>query len=152
MNTFHFSSLISFLPALLGAMTVLQAGLNKKIGQEWGLPAAAWLNAAVVLLACCLILLLAFVTKSEQWHFQFRLESFSWWYLVPGLCGLALIFGGPYSMQKWGATHTFILFISAQLLSSLLWDLKVENREISLTRYLGIAITWIGALITLWKK
>ena len=66
MNTFHFSSLISFLPALLGAMTVLQAGLNKKIGQEWGLPAAAWLNAAVVLLACCLILLLAFVNKSEQ--------------------------------------------------------------------------------------
>lgn len=133
-------------------MTVLQAGLNKKIAQEWGLPAAAWLNAGVVFLATCLILLLPFLSKSQQLPFQLRLESFSWWYLIPGLCGLALIFGGPYSMQKWGATHTFILFISAQLLASLVWDWKVENREISLTRYLGIAITWIGALITLWKK
>ncbi len=152
MNSFHFSSLISLLPALLGAGSVLQAGLNKKIAEQWGLPFAAWFNAAVVLVATCLILLFIFLSKSDQELFQIRWDQFSWWYLLPGLCGLALIFGGPYSMQKWGATHTFVLLISAQLLTSLIWDLKVENRSISIGRYLGIAITWLGAIITIWKK
>lgn len=148
-NNFSF---IQFLPAILGSLSVLQAGLNKKIAQAWGLPAATWLNAFVLFFSASVLLWLISQNKIQGFNFQFRAELFSWWFLIPGLLGLALVFGGPYSMQKWGATHTFTLFISAQLLTSIIWDLKVENVSIAPSRYLGIAITWLGALLTVWKK
>ena len=41
------NSIISFSPALLGIVVVLQAGLNKKIAANWGLTTAVLLNAIV---------------------------------------------------------------------------------------------------------
>lgn len=152
MNESFFKSALMCIPAILGALSVLQAGLNKKIAQAWGLPAAVWFNSLILLIASSLLLCIVWLSKIESLQFQFRQESFNWWFLLPGLLGLALVFGGPYSMQKWGAVHTFILFISAQLLTSVLWDLKIENANITPMRYLGLAITWLGAIITVWKK
>lgn len=152
MNESFFKSALMCTPALLGVLSVLQAGMNKKIAQAWGLPAAVWFNSMILFMAASLLLWLASQSKIETLQFQFRQDNFYWWFALPGILGLILVFGVPYSMQKWGAIHTFILFISAQLLTSVLWDLKVENISIPPMRYLGLVITWLGAIITIWKK
>jgi bacterial/archaeal transporter family-2 protein len=135
---------ISFAPALLGVIVVVQAGLNKKISAHWGLPAAVLLNAIVF--AAIALCVFALQTPSEQ-KSPFDLKNFSWWYLIPGALGCLLVFGGPWAISRWGAVHTFILIISAQLFTSLIWDLKIENLEVSKMRLAGIALAWIGAVL-----
>lgn len=135
------NTVISFLPALLGVVVVLQAGLNRKISGQWGLPSAVFLNALVFAVIAGTVLLF------QNGKSTFDLKSFSWWYLVPGALGCILVFGGPWAIAKWGAVHTFILIISAQLLASLIWDVKIESIPVSNLRIAGIALAWIGAVL-----
>ncbi len=144
------NSLISFSPALLGLVVVLQAGLNKKIAAQWGLTTAVLLNAVVFAVLAVLFYSLA-VWKSDLFSpnmkSAFDLKTFSWWYLIPGALGCVLVFGGPWAISRWGAVHTFILIISAQLLASLLWDMYVESIPVSTLRIAGIVLAWLGAIL-----
>ncbi len=144
------NSLISFSPALLGLVVVLQAGLNKKIAAQWGLTTAVLLNAVVFAVLAVLFYSLA-LWKSDLFSpslkSAFDPKTFSWWYLVPGALGCILVFGGPWAISRWGAVHTFILIISAQLLASLLWDMYVESIPVSTLRIAGIVLAWLGAIL-----
>lgn len=135
------NSWLSFLPAILGIVVVLQAGLNKKISAQWGIASAVLLNALVFLIIAAVVFIFS-NAKS-----QIDVKSFSWWYLVPGILGCVLVFGGPLAIAKWGAVHTFILIISAQLLASLIWDSQVEGLATSPLRIAGIALAWLGAVL-----
>lgn len=136
------NSWVSFLPAILGVVVVLQAGLNKKISALWGISGAVLLNALVFLIIATVAYF--FVPNMKG---NIELKSFSWWYLVPGTLGCILVFGGPMAIMRWGAVHTFILIISAQLLASLVWDSQVEGLPVSTMRIAGIALAWIGAVL-----
>ncbi len=136
------NSWVSFLPALLGVVVVLQAGLNKKISALWGISGAVLLNALVFLAIATVAYF--FVPNMKG---NIELKSFNWWYLVPGTLGCILVFGGPMAIMRWGAVHTFILIISAQLLASLVWDSQVEGMPVSTMRIAGIALAWIGAVL-----
>ena len=74
-------------------------------------------------------------------------KTFTWWYLIPGLLGCILVFGGPWAISRWGAVHTFILIISAQLLASLFWDMYIETIPVSTLRIVGIMLAWLGAIL-----
>ena len=136
------NSWVSFLKALLGVVVVLQAGLNKKISALWGISGAVLLNALVFLAIATVAYF--FVPNMKG---NIELKSFNWWYLVPGTLGCILVFGGPMAIMRWGAVHTFILIISAQLLASLVWDSQVEGMPVSTMRIAGIALAWIGAVL-----
>lgn len=136
------NSWVSFLPALLGVVVVLQAGLNKKISAVWGISGAVLLNALVFLVIATVAY---FFVPNMKGHIE--LKSFNWWYLVPGALGCLLVFGGPMAIMRWGAVHTFILIISAQLLASLIWDSQIEGLPVSTMRIAGIALAWIGAVL-----
>ncbi len=144
------NSLISFSPALLGIVVVLQAGLNKKIAANWGLTTAVLLNA-IVFAVLAVVLYSLNVWKSdlfpENMKAVFNYKTFSWWYLVPGVLGCVLVFGGPWAVSRWGAVQTFILIISAQLVASLLWDIYIESIPVSTLRAAGIVLAWAGAII-----
>jgi transporter family-2 protein len=137
------NSLVSFLPAILGVVVVLQAGLNKKISAQWGITGAVLLNAIVFLVIAGVV----YGLRLPHLKGEIEMKSFSWWYLVPGVLGCVLVFGGPMAISRWGAVHTFILIISAQLLASLVWDSQIEGLSISTMRLVGIALAWIGAVI-----
>lgn len=137
------NQLINFSPAILGFVVVLQAGLNKKIAAQWGLSTAVLLNAVVFAILAFAVYALG-LWKTEA---AVSTRSFSWWYLIPGALGCVLVFGGPWAITKWGALHTFILVISAQLLASLLWDMYVEDIPVTTLRLAGVGITWVGALL-----
>lgn len=136
------NSWVSFLPALLGVVVVLQAGLNKKISAVWGISGAVLLNALVFLVIATVAYF--FVPNMKG---NIELKNFNWWYLVPGTLGCILVFGGPMAIMRWGAVHTFILIISAQLLASLVWDSQIEGMPVSTMRIAGIALAWIGAVL-----
>lgn len=136
------NSWVSFLPAILGVVVVLQAGLNKKISAQWGISGAVLLNALVFFVIAGVTYLFAPNLKGN-----IELKSFNWWYLIPGALGCILVFGGPMAIMRWGAVHTFILIISAQLLASLVWDSQVEGLPVSTMRIAGIALAWIGAIL-----
>ncbi|MCM2352842.1 MAG: DMT family transporter [Pseudobdellovibrio sp.] len=136
------NSWVSFLPALLGVVVVLQAGLNKKISAVWGISGAVLLNALVFLV---IAMVAYFFVPNMKGNIE--LKNFNWWYLVPGTLGCILVFGGPMAIMRWGAVHTFILIISAQLLASLVWDSQIEGMPVSTMRIAGIALAWIGAVL-----
>ena len=144
------NSIISFSPALLGIVVVLQAGLNKKIAANWGLTTAVLLNA-IVFAVLAIVLYSLNIWKSdlfpENMKAVFNYKTFSWWYLIPGALGCILVFGGPWAVSRWGAVHTFILIISAQLLASLLWDIYIESVPVTTLRAVGIVLAWVGAII-----
>lgn len=142
--------LIHFTPAVLGALVVLQAGLNRKIAAQWGLPVATVLNATVLAIGAFALLALSLSRSSALGteltsHFDPKLARL--WFVAPGLIGLCLVFGGPWAVARWGAVHTFVFLVSGQLLASLFWDWKVEGLPISKERLLGIALAWAGAWI-----
>lgn len=144
------NSWVSFLPALLGVVVVLQAGLNKKISAQWGISSAVLLNAVVFAVIAVVFYFLT-LSRSDLFPTNFKpsfdLKTFSWWYLIPGVLGCVLVFGGPLAIMRWGAVHTFILIISAQLLASLVWDYQVEGLPASPMRIAGISLAWIGAVL-----
>ncbi len=140
----------SIAPALLGIVVVLQAGMNRRIAQAWGLPSAVLLNAGVFAVLAAGLFLFAW-TRAESMAGVFRVRidpsAFAPWFLIPGSLGLLLVIGGPWAISRFGAVHTFTLLISAQLLASLGWDRWIEGVAISPLRVLGVVVTWIGVLI-----
>lgn len=142
---------IGFFPALLGALVVLQAGLNRKIAAHWGMPVATMLNALVFVLGALVILGISWarpswVPSNFENHFDWSVARI--WFLIPGLIGLTLVVGGPWAIGRWGAAQTFVLLVSGQLVTSLLWDWKVEGLPVSKERLFGIALAWAGVWLS----
>ena len=133
--------IFSLSPALLGVCIVIQAGLNRKIAAVWGLPAAVTLNAVVLTFgAGAMALLWGNVLAVD-------LKPFTPWFLLPGMIGMALVFGGPWAISRWGAAHTFTLVVSAQLAASAAWDIGVEGIAVTPRRWIGISLAWLGVLV-----
>lgn len=143
---------LQFLPALLGGLTVLQAGLNRKIAQEWGLSAAVLVNASVLVLLAGILFFIGLQTKSELLQSNVDFSKMSWWFVLPGIMGLCLVFGGPWSIHNWGAVQTFLLLVAGQLLFSLFWDFHIENIPFSWMRIFGCGLAWLGVMLTTFSK
>ena len=146
------NSLLQFIPAVLGGLTVLQAGLNRKIAQSWGLPAAVLINSTVLLILAGTLFFIGLNTKTELLQTHIDLNRVHWWYVLPGIMGLCLVFGGPWSIHNWGAVHTFLLLVAGQLLFSLFWDFHVENMPFSWMRIAGCGLAWLGVMLTIFSK
>jgi len=137
-------------PAFLGMAATLQSGLNRQIAQNWGLASAVLMNALVLTTTGCLVFLGQRLYPEyfpEIFRQKGSLSGFSLWYLVPGLCGFSIVVGMPWGIQKFGALRVSLLFIAAQILTSIIWDASVEGRPVTSPRVLGTLLTLIGAII-----
>lgn len=142
--------LTSLFPALLGMLVILQAGINRKIASEWGLPVAVLMNS-LILTAVAIGFFVFCRLRGDylpvEFSAHFESNRFLPWFILPGLIGFILVFGGPWAIARWGAAYTFVLMISAQIGTSALWDYFAENQTPSKLKLLGMIITWIGALL-----
>ena len=136
--------IVYLLPILLGLGGVVQAGVNRLISDRVGLAHAVLLNTLVLLGSALLFRL--FAGGSSDGFKEFKL-----WWLVPGLIGFSLVAGGPWVISRIGAVQAFVFIISAQLLGSLIWDLKVEHLPVSRERWIGVALVWVGVLLTTFR-
>ncbi len=80
------------------------------------------------------------------------LSAFQWWWLVPGICGFAIVFGAPYMISKIGAAKVFLSLILGQMIGSIMWDIYVEKLNIPMMRWIGLVVSTIGAIIVVMAK
>jgi bacterial/archaeal transporter family-2 protein len=149
----------ALIPGIIGALFVLQTGLNRRIAGHIGYPGATFLNALMsFLFSGAIMLLIMCFRRSPLVSAEFLISKtpgisgISNWFLVPGLLSVLIVFGGQWSVARWGAIHTFTLFISAQLITSIVWDSIIEQQVISIWRLVGMAITLVGAVIATHSK
>ncbi|MEW6057943.1 MAG: DMT family transporter, partial [Bdellovibrionota bacterium] len=74
-------------------------------------------------------------------------SNFSWWHVVPGLCGVTIIAGISLGIGRIGALKVFVGMIGAQLLGSLIWDAWIEQTPVTLTRVVGSVLALLGAVM-----
>lgn len=139
---------------LLGGTVVLQATLNRHIGEHWGLSFATFLNSIILLLLSGIFFLLSKLPM-ESWPEFVRgsSEKFTmrWWYLIPGLCGFLLVTGVPWSIRLLGGSKTFILLVSSQVLLGIALDKVLYHQDLSTTKVVGAVLTLLGTyLVVMW--
>lgn len=136
---------------VVGLITVLQSGLNKKISMSEGLPAAVALNALVIFIVA---LSFYFVQKNGFVSMPDNLKSVElfqikkWWFIIPGICGFLLVMGYPFSISYMGAAKVFVIAIAGQCVGSLMWDALVEQNAPNPLKLVGVALTLLGAFLT----
>ena len=139
------------LPVLVGAASVLQNTLNKRISESMGLALALLINSVVVLVFSAILFIVVRLLPDSSLPELFRQKGgWSWSdpkLLIPSFCGFLIIAGAPWAISRIGATKVFILMIVAQILVSLLWDYWAESLPVSPLRLVGAALTLVGALL-----
>lgn len=147
-----FALLVAF---FIGAGTVAQGGINKDIGKSWGLASAVLFNNTIVAILSLLIFILVKIMP-QKFPELFRPSettfTFQWHYIIPALCGLAVVVGIPWAINQIGAVKVFLVMIAAQIIASVLWDLYVEGISLSSVRIVGILLAIAGTLLTFVKK
>lgn len=153
----------------LGAIAVLQGGLNRQIAREWGLSVAIFMNAFLLLILATLFILVCYfypqyfnqvfspkvnfsepaTTGHNSW--QTFLTQWRWWFMIPAFCGFALVSGIPALIPKLGAAGVFLCIVVGQMVFSLLWDLKIEAMPPDPKKLLGVALAFLGLMISYWK-
>lgn len=147
-----FALLVAF---FIGAGTVAQGGINKDIGKSWGLASAVLFNNTVVAILSLLIFILVKIMP-QKFPELFRPSettfTFQWHYIIPALCGLAVVVGIPWAINQIGAVKVFLVMVLAQLLASLFWDWYVEGLTLTSYRWIGILLAACGTILTFVKK
>lgn len=131
------------LPIALGFAVVLQGGLNRQIARDWGMGGAAVFNACVLFVFAWTICMIVADLKPK-----FAVQAFRWWFILPGILGFCLVAGIPIAIAKLGAVRVFIGLIAAQLIGSMLWDIFMESIPVSWPRVAGIALAFLGVVIS----
>lgn len=134
---------------LVGALGVLQGGLNKKVGAEAGLSGAALINTLVLLSAIGLYFLVERV-RPDLFPELFRSRMparAAWWWALPGLSGLFIVFGFPWAIGRIGATTSVLLLIAAKILSGVAWDGFAEGRWPGPLKIAGAVVVLVGAVM-----
>ncbi len=136
------------LPGILGVAAVVQGGLNRQLSNTWGLSSTALFNTLILLAAALFLFALARVRPDllpDFFRIKGSLDAFRWWYLIPGLCGLALVVGIPFAIHRVGAFPVFLGILGGQLVMSLIWDALVEHRPVTAIRMAGAALAIVSA-------
>jgi transporter family-2 protein len=135
---------------VLGVISVLQAGFNRKIAASIGLVPATVLNNAVLFAASLALLIWTKGPPSATGRLATAVAggggAMLLW-LIPGLLGLSLVAGIPAAMARFGAAQVFIPLIASQLVVSLVWDVVVEGKEVGATGLVGAVFALVGALL-----
>lgn len=136
---------------LAGVLGVTQAGLNKIIGDSWGLSGSLFLNGVIYMVCNALLFGAVYYIPryfSDEYLVQGNLSQFRMWWIFPGICGFLLVTGLVYSVLKIGAAQTFVLCVSAQIVFGIVWDFTVENRPVAMMRLAGAALVLVGAVLS----
>lgn len=136
---------------LAGIFGVTQAGLNKIIGDSWGLSGSLFLNGIVYMLCNALLFFVVYYWPryfSDEYLVQGNLAQFRAWWIFPGICGFLLVMGLVYSVLKIGAAQTFVLCVSAQIVFGIVWDFAIESKPVATMRLIGAGLVLAGAVLS----
>lgn len=144
----------TIISVLLGFAAVFQGGINRHASGKFGLTPVILLNNAIIFVAgIVLFVAVKYLPASFPDFFKAKLTpgSFSWWYILPGLLGLALVTGIPFAISKIGALRVFIGIVTGQMIISIIWDAALEGIPITGIRITGAILAVISVMLLSWK-
>lgn len=141
------------LPVLLGAIGIIQGGLNRTMSNQIGLSWMLILGNVITLVIC--IALFFFVKASPNLFPDFvkvRELTFKWWYVIPGIFGFIFLAGLPLAIYKIGAVKATVGMIAAQMVTSVFWDIYIEGIPFSVNKGVGILFAIMSVIMITFFK
>jgi len=149
-------NVLKILPIILGGAGVIQAVMNKDVAAVYGLSLASLINGVIVVFCAVFVFILvqyfpAYFPDILVFN-KNKIKSFEWWYLIPGVIGFFLVLLVPLAIMEVGTLPVFLGIIAGQIVVSIVWDAYYENIPVNTIRVAGALLTFMGALLVLWKK
>lgn len=138
------------LAALAGVFGVLQGGINRHIAHHWGFSSALLYNGIIFLVFNIFLCALVYYKPGmvpASYRVQGALSDAQWWWALSGLFGFLLVASIATAIGHIGSLQAFVFCVAAQLVASNLWDYFMENKDFSVSRLLGTAITFVGVWV-----
>lgn len=143
-------NILYFAMAFLGgAVTPLQAGLNRRLGIGLGNPLYATIANFVIggltISSIVLALVLAGLVKMPA-----RPGQTPWWCWLGGLCGVTFVFSATVALDKLGSASMIVSLIAGQMIVSIIMDhfgILAAVREVSLGRIAGVVLLLAGVVL-----
>ena len=89
----------------------------------------------------------------DFFHIKAPITTFKWWFIFPPIFGFCIVAGMPFAFAKLGAVKVSVLLIAAQMSTSVIWDIFVEDIGINLMKLAGIIFALISVVfVTLAKN
>ena len=143
------------LPLLIGCFGILQGTVNRQIATTIGVTQAALITNIGSVLIC---IGFYFFVKSfshlfpDFFHVKAPITSYKWWYILPPIFGFVIIAGIPFAIAKLGAVKVTVGLIAAQMITSIFWDIFVEDINLNIMKVIGIFFAFLSVtFITLAK-
>lgn len=144
------------IPILLGCIGILQGAINRQIAGYIGVAQATLITNFVTVLICIAFYLYAKNNPDSLppiFQIKAQLLTYKWWFIFPPLFGFLIVSGMPYAISKLGAVKVTVGLIAAQMVTSVIWDLFVENIGLNLLKVSGIIFALLSvAMITISKS
>jgi transporter family-2 protein len=81
------------------------------------------------------------------------ITTYKWWYIFPPILGFLIIAGIPFAIAKLGAVKVTVGLIAAQMVTSIVWDMMVEDISLNIMKVIGIFFAFLSVtFITLSKQ
>lgn len=144
------------LPIGLGVIGILQGAINRQVSTYIGVAQATLItNVVTVFLCMALYLYTKNYAETMPSIFQIKapLTTYKWWFIFPPIFGVLIVAGMPYAIFELGAVKVTVGLIAAQMVTSVLWDIYVEDINLNLMKIAGIVFAFISVVfITLSKQ
>ena len=144
-----------FLPLLIGCLGILQGAMNRLVSNYIGVSQASLITNLGSVILC--IFFYFFVKAYSQffpelYHIKAPLTTYKWWFIFPPIFGFLIIAGIPFAIAKLGAVKVTVGLIAAQMITSVIWDLMVEDITLNVMKLIGIVFAFLSVtFITLGK-
>jgi bacterial/archaeal transporter family-2 protein len=140
---------VALLVLAAGAAGGLQAAANGQLGRRLGTPEATLISIGISFT----LVSIAFLAVRRGGGALSEITTVPAVLLVGGVCGVVIVFVTAFAPGRLGVLATIALLIAGQLVAGALIDaqgwLGVRRVPLSALRVVGIALTAVGALMTL---
>lgn len=144
------------LPLIIGCLGILQGAMNRLVSNYIGVSQASLITNVGSVIVC---IFFYFFVKAyshlfpELYHVKAPLSTYKWWFIFPPLFGFFIIAGIPFAIAKLGAVKVTVGLIAAQMITSVVWDLVVEDITLNAMKLIGIVFAFLSVtFITLSKQ
>ncbi|MBC7537281.1 MAG: DMT family transporter [Bacteriovorax sp.] len=135
------------LPLFIGCFGILQGALNRQIATTIGVTQATLItNIGTVIICICFYFFVKSFSNLFPDLFQIKapITTYKWWYIFPPILGFLIIAGIPYAIAKLGAVKVTVGLIAAQMVTSIVWDMMVEDINLNLMKVIGIFFAFLS--------
>lgn len=134
-------------PLMIGCLGILQGAMNRLISNYIGVTQASLItNVGSFFICICFYFFVKNYTHLFPilYHVKAPITTYKWWFIFPPLFGFLIISGIPFAISQLGAVKVTVGLIAAQMITSVLWDLFIENIGLNSMKLIGIVFAFLS--------